>query len=86
MTTPTAEDLRETVTGMDPDGLTLLLEVMRTARDLQTQAPGDSTEFLRECSEAMTAYVDAGGLYPGEVVKPILTEARARLALATATD
>lgn len=82
MTTPTAEDLREVITDMDPDDLTLLLEVMRTARDLKDQYP----DFLRECSEAMTAYVDAGGLYPGEVVTPILNEAKARLALATATD
>ena len=44
MTTPTAEDLREVITDLDPDDLTLLLEVMRTARDLQTQAPGKSTE------------------------------------------
>ena len=65
---------------MHPDDFMLLFEIVNLAFTLENQKPGEKTAFLRECSEAMAAHVDAGGTDPGGAVKPILARAQAELA------
>lgn len=66
--------------GIDAGDMTLLLAVMRLARDLQDIAPGQQADFLKECTETAKAHVDAGGTDPGAVVRPILARYQAQLA------